>query len=314
MRAEGRARHQIRNRGARESRESDVIPFDQPRGEGRIPARHRNQSAAGEDSAVEAVDESRDLVHRRDPKKHRLPRLAVPQRKAGGRMQDAAVRVTAALGLAAGAGSVIEDRQVARIGRGSGRHLIRGDDGGPCMATAHGARRRGHPFGELEIAWPGQVIRVARDDDFAGPPDRELYQFLRANGDLRAAVGQDARQFGRAIHGIYGNHHRVREQRAVVGNHPLRRILHVERNAVTGLDAAATAQPSGEGRGLFEKARIRDVMAEERNGDAIGCARGRSFETVRQRDGGGGQGARQMRGPVCHDSRGRHAGQAQKLS
>ncbi len=134
------------------------------------------------------------------------------------------------------------------------------------------ARRGGDPIGQIEGRVRGQVIGVGGDYDFAEASLRELEQFLGADGYFGAAVVDVALQLGGAIHRIHGHYDGAGAEDSVIGDDPLRGVLHVDDDAVSGLHSGAVAEPSGEGFDLLLQAAIGDFAAEERNGGVVGVA------------------------------------------
>ena len=107
-------------------------------------------------------------------------------------------------------------------------------------------------------------------------------QVLGDEGEPGAAVVYEVAQFGVAVHGVDRHDDRVGAQDAVVGEHPLRAVLHHQQHAVAGHHAAIVLQVAGDAFGLVVELREAQLAVVEDDEGFVGEARRRHLGVVEQ--------------------------------
>jgi hypothetical protein len=120
---------------------------------------------------------------------------------------------------------------------------------------------------------------------------------LRHDGQPGAGVLDVVAQLGGHVHRVHRHHHGVGAQDAVVGQHELRAVLHVEQHAVALLHALAL-QPAGDALGLVLELGVADLGVVEHQEGLGRVAPRRDLDVVEQVGLRDRHVARQALGPV----------------
>jgi hypothetical protein len=130
----------------------------------------------------------------------------------------------------------------------------------------------------------GQVVAVRCNDDRAQrSPEQRLnacVQFLRSEGDFGAAVLHVVPKLLREVHRIDRHDDRIRAQDAVVGQHELRAVLHVEQHPVASPHATGLLQIAGDALRLLLESRIADAVVVEDRAGLVRIAKGRDLQVA----------------------------------
>ncbi len=216
--------------------------------------------------------------------------------------------VHAALGLAGRARGVGHHAKIIRPGGGWARAQGTRQHVDPERHTGRndGLARRCHDGWQWQVGLLVQVVAVGRDQQLlqAGGPalaqqggDLRV-QVLRHQGRARAAVGHVVTQLLGAVHRIDWHDHGVRPQNAVIGQHPLRAVLHVEQYAVTRLHPARLLQPSRQALAFLAEGGVAQGRVVVDDEGFVGIAGGGDLDVVPEAGLRQGQVLRQADRPV----------------
>ena len=234
------------------------------------------------------------MVHRRHAQRDIAGRDAMPAGHPGRRVAQAAMRVHAGLGIAGGARGVGQRTQLIRpalIGR---RREACAQRLRPAVVPA-GRMKCAHPGRHGRDRGRGQIIGIAGDEQ----PGRtrslgHRQQFPGADHQAGAAVGQIVPDFGLTVLRADRDDHRTQALHRIEADHPLRAVLHEQRDAIAARDALAV-HPAGQRLNLPKQFRIAEGAAQEMNGGTGRIAPRRDQQVLGQR----GLGGRDMSGPPC---------------
>lgn len=290
----GRVRGERHERGRGAHGVGGPVLGERVQDDARLEAVREDEGARVREGGDQLADHARDVEERREPEVRAAFGDAESGALALGVVRDVAVQVRGALGRAAGAGGVADERDVVRARVAAfGRPVARAGDGQEVVGVRglrHDALEREDPLvaPRLEVQFAGG------EHDPYGRVRRGLAQ-IRLPGSVRADQGghvgvvQDVGDLARLVHRVDRDDGGARLVGGEQPDHEVRGVLQHEGGTVAAPEAARGEMP-GDGVAELVEFAVAEAAVEVGDGGAVGGLADRGAEGVQHGVGRGHRG------------------------